>query len=133
LENYILNKYGQDVDAARSTIHHYEQKIDKVSSYQGTILNSSTETSHISEYELNFSTGALTPRTLPGVADTSLVVSTDITDYGSYVLTVTTTNKAVSNYTYEFEENEKRRKIRILDKKYIQRVESEFREIMSNG
>lgn len=133
LETYILNKYGQDVDQARSTIHHYEQEIKKVSSNQGVILNTTIEVSQISEYELNFTTGQIVPRTLPGVADTSLVVSTETTVYDSYTLTVTTTNKAVSNYTYEFNENEKRRQIKILDKKYVQRVETEFREIMSNG
>lgn len=133
LETYILNKYGQDVDQARSTIHHYEQEIKKVSSNQGVILNTTIEVSQISDYELNFATGQIVPRTLPGVADTSLVVGTETTVYDSYTLTVTTTNKAVSNYTYEFNENEKRRQIKILDKKYVQRVETEFREIMSNG
>ena len=133
LETYIMNKYGQDTNDARNTIHHYEQEIKKVATYQGVMLETDIETSQISEYEFNFVNNQLTPRTLPETADTSLVISTDTIEYDTYTLTITTTNKAVSNYTYEFEENEKRRQIKILDKKYVSRVESEFREIMRNG
>lgn len=133
LDNFIINKYNQTIDEAKSTIHHYEQTLRKITTTQGVTLSDITETTTIGEYEINYTTGAITARALPSTADTSLSVGTDVVTYDSYVLTIIKTNKAVSNYTYELEENEKRRKIKILDPRYIQRVENEFREIMSNG
>lgn len=133
LDNYIFNKYGQTVDQARSTIHHYEKSVRKVSTYQGVTLSDETTVSEIGEYDINFSTGVITAAALPTTADTSVSVSTETLNYTTYILTITTTYKAVSNYTYEFEENEKRRKIKLLDNLYVQRVEDEFRELMRNG
>ena len=133
LDEYIQNKYGQTLDQAKDTIHHYEQELRKVTTSQGLTTSDITETYVIGEYELNYTTNAVTARALPTVADTSLYVSTDTINYETSVLTITTVNKAVSNYTYELEENEKRRNIRILDPRYVQRVENEFKEIMSNG
>jgi hypothetical protein len=86
----------------------------------------------MTEYEVDFSDNSITAAALPTTADTSIVVSTETTNYGSYVLTITTTNKAVSNYTYEFELNESKRKIRILDSKYVSQVEEQFKGLMSN-
>ena len=133
LDNYIFNKYGQTVDQARSTIHHYEKSVRKVSTYQGVTLSDETTVSEIGEYDINFSTGVITAAALPTTADTSVSVNTETLNYTTYILTITTTYKAVSNYTYEFEENEKRRKIKLLDNLYVQRVEDEFRELMRNG
>lgn len=133
LESYIENKYNTSVQTAKSEIHHYEKEIKKVSSLNGVILDSNTQTFTISTYDYNSNTESLVLNTLPTTADTSVVVSTETLNYTSYILTVTTTHKAVSNYTYEFEENEKRRKIKLLDNIYVSRVEQEFKEIMRNG
>lgn len=39
---------------------------------------------------------------------------------------------AISNYTYEFNLNEARRKIKLLDRQYVVRVEDEFRKLMQS-
>jgi hypothetical protein len=41
--------------------------------------------------------------------------------------------KIISKFDYEEEENEKRRKIKILDSRYLQKVLSEAEEILKNG
>lgn len=133
LDNYIFKKYGQNTDQARSTIHHYERETTKKSIYNGLLIDTEVTTRRISEFELNYVTGQITPTALPTIADTSVAVSSESVTYPTYTLTIDIVNKAVSNYTYEFEENEKRRKIRLLDEKYVQRVEDEFRNLMLNG
>ncbi len=133
LDNYIAKKYGQDIDTARATIHHYEKETTKKSIYNGLLIDEEVTTQIISEYQLNYTTGQITPTALPTVADTSVAVSSETVTYPTYTLTIDIVNKAVSNYTYEFNENEKRRKIKILDEKFVQRVEDEFRNLMSNG
>ena len=133
LETYITNKYSMNVETSRNTIHHYEKEIERVSTYSNIVLDSNTQTFIISQYDFNSNTNALVENTLPSVADTSLVIDTDTFNYPQYTLTVTTKHKAVSNYTYEFNENEKRRKIRLLEDFYVQRVEQEFKEIMRNA
>lgn len=133
LDSYIFKKYGQNIDTARSTIHHYEKETTKKSVYNGLLIDEEVTTQIISEYQLNYITGQITPTALPTVADTSVAVSSETIIYPTYTLTIDIVNKAISNYTYEFNENEKRRRIRILDEKFVQRVEDEFRNLMSNG
>lgn len=133
LEELIYKKYGQNVDVARSTIHHYEKEVTKKTLYGGIVIDTRITTSAISEYELNYSTEQLIPRALPTVADTSVAVESKVITYPEYTLTMDTVHKAVSNYTYELELNESKRKIKILDEKYVQRVEDEFRNLMTNG
>jgi len=133
LESLIQNKYNMTVQESKSAIHHYEKETKTVAVYSGIFLNESTSISRISEYSVNPSTNALLPNALPTIADTSVFVETKISTYPEYELTTTVRNKAVSIYTFEFEENEKRRNIRILDPKFVQRVENEFRELMLNG
>jgi len=132
-DNYITKKYGQNIDTARATIHHYEKETTKKSIYNGLLIDEEVTTQIISEYQLNYTTGQITPAALPTVADTSVAVSSETITYPTYTLTIDIVNKAVSNYTYEFNENEKKRKIKILDEKFVQRVEDEFRNLMSNG
>ena len=133
LEELIYKKYGQNIDVARSTIHHYEKEVTKKTLYGGIVIDTRITTSAISEYELNYSTEQLIPRALPTVADTSVAVESKVITYPEYTLTMDTVHKAVSNYTYELELNESKRKIKILDEKYVQRVEDEFRNLMTNG
>lgn len=133
LDQYIFNKYGQNSDVARATIHHYEKETTKKSVYNGLLIDEEVLTQIISEYELNYTTGAITPTALPSIADTSLSISSETIVYPTYTLTIDIAHKAISNYTYEFNENEKRRKIKLLDEKYVQRVEDEFRNLMLNG
>lgn len=132
LDNYVFKKYNQDIDQARSTIHHYEKETTKKTVYNGLVIDTEVLTQVISEYELNFTTGAITPTALPSTADTSLAISSETVTYPTYVLSIDIVHKAVSNYTNEFNINERKRKIKILDEKYVQRVEDEFRNLMTN-
>lgn len=133
LDSYIENKYSQTINQALTTIHHYEKEVTKEAMYNGLIIDKTTETFIIGEFEVDYSDNSITPATLPGTADTSLVVSTETIAYPNYSLKITTVNRAVSNYTYEVNENEKKRQIKLLDEKFVQRVEDEFRSLMSNG
>lgn len=133
LNSYIEKKHSMTLQQSKDTIHHYEKETTTTSIYQGIVLNTTVEVSTIGEFSVNFRTNGLLPQALPTQADTSLVVSTENSEFDDYSLTIVTRNKAVSIYTFEFEENEKRRAIRILDPQYVARVESEFRELMANG
>lgn len=133
LDSYIENKYSQTINQALTTIHHYEKEVTKEAMYNGLLIDKTTETFIIGEFEVDYSDNSITPATLPGTADTSLVVSTETIAYPNYNLKITTVNRAVSNYTYEVNENEKKRQIKLLDEKFVQRVEDEFRSLMSNG
>ena len=105
------------------------------------VQSSTIETHIISDEQSNSTTGAAeaTPY-LPGTADTFIDVdhlsesgpTTEIFDGGISVLT-THANWAISNYSYEVSENEKRRSIKLLDKNYVVTVENEFKRLMRNG
>lgn len=134
LDEYIKKKYSMELDEAKSTIHHYEKETRTVASQAGVILNETTESSRISEYSVDYSTNSIASQTvsLPTTADSSLTISSETVLYSGYTLSITTKNKAVSIYTFEFEENEKKRRIKLLDPKYLDRVENEFRQLMTN-
>ena len=135
LDAYIEKKYSMTLEEAKTTIHHYARETKKVAAQAGVILNETTESSRISEYSVDYATNSIATQTisLPTIADSSLTISSEVVAYSGYTVTITTKNKAVSIYTFETEENEKRRTIRLLDPKYLDRVESEFRKLMTNG
>ena len=134
LDKYIENKYGMTIEETRSIVHHYEKETTTTSMYNGVMLNETKEKSIISEYEVNYTSNRLTPQvSLPTEADTSLTIDSKTAVYPEYILSIVTKHKAVSIYTFEFEENEKKRSIRLLDPVYVDRVENEFRALMNNG
>jgi len=132
LDEYVKNKYDQTLTEAKDTIHHYEQEITTTITYNGVKFYESSLTSVVSDKEFNFVTNTLVNRTVPSIADTSLTASTEQkTLENGQVATVITKNKAVSNYQYEINENEKNRKIKLLDPAYVTNVEQEFKQLMS--
>jgi hypothetical protein len=134
LDEYVQNKYNQTVTQAKDTIHHYEKEITNTVSKNALVINTDVVTHRISEFGFNFATNVLIAETLPTVADTSVVISTVETELtNGFTHTAITRHKAISNYTYEFNENESRRAIKLLDPAYVQRVEQEFKQLMSNG
>jgi len=133
LETYVANKYHITLEQSKSTIHHYEKEIEQTATYGGVVLDKNTTTYTISTYDYNQNTGSLVLNTLPNTADTYVTISTETFNYNTYILTVTTNHKAVSNFTYEFNENEKRRKIKLLEDIYVAQIEQEFKEIMRDG
>lgn len=133
LEEYIEAKYNQTIAQAQETIHHYEKVITKTQSFQGSILDKTVETTLAGEYDVDYNTNKITPAVLPVVPDTSITVSDETTVYPTYTLNILTEVKAVSNYQNEVDQNELKRKIRILDVQYVQAVENQFKELMRNG
>jgi hypothetical protein len=134
LTKYIENKYNQSIPDAQTTIHHYELKVTKTLRYNGFVSSEEVNVYTVNEHEVDFSTGQITTRAVPGVADTSLDVSSNSTTISpGIVLTVDEVITAVSNYTHEITVNEEKRKIKLLDAKYIPGIELEFKKLMQNG
>lgn len=134
LVNYIENKYNQSYTASQTTIHHYELEVTKTLTYNGFVSNEEVNTYTVNEHEVDFSTGQISTRSVPGTADTSLTVDSVSTTLSTgVILTVTQKITAVSNYRYELELNEQKRKIKLIDVKYIPRIEMEFKKLMQNG
>lgn len=134
LETWIEEKYSLTLAQTMTTIHHYERVIERTVQFNGVIQTTETKVHIISEQELsNWESLGDTP-SLPGTADTSIQYETTTESFGDGITVVTTyTNKAVSTFTYESEENEKRRSIKLLDKDYVIRVEQELQRLMRNG
>jgi hypothetical protein len=135
LDDMILKKYGYTAEVARNTVHHFEQEITRSTIYNGNISETNVDRYTISEYSANFSTGVLTQRNLPSI-DISIDGGTEIielNDAGTILLQQATVYKAVSVYEYEFALNEERRVIKLLDAKYVQAVEQEFKKLMIDG
>lgn len=134
LHDLIVAKYGQSLETSQSTIHHYETRLTRTLYFNGMPESSYVETYVISEQQQNPDTGIAEDRaTLPAVADTSLAGDSYTEDFGSGVtITVEYSYYAISNYTYELNENEKRRSIKLLDASFVGNVESEFRRLMRN-
>jgi len=132
LDNLIEDKYGYDVPTAQATVHHYERKVTHTVRVNGATSNTSYDSVTISPYEQDPDTGlvVLNPY-LPGSPDTSneYLTTTETVDVGTDVVT-TYEIKSVSVYTYELNENEKRRSIMLLDEKYVPMVENEYKRLM---
>lgn len=141
LNTYITNKYQQTLEESQTTVHHYELEITRVRSVTyyndgisdwNTVSDENVETQIISEYEADYTTGKLTKRSLPGIDQSLTFIPETVTVQENPKITLTETKKitSVSNYTYELLENEKRRNIKLLDKKYIPQIELEFKKMM---
>jgi hypothetical protein len=135
LEDYIVNKYGISIQESTVQVHHYEEQITRSTVLNGTVTDTNVDVYTISEYEVDYTTGELTPRTLPDVFSTSNVTQEEIAlnDAGTLVLRQSTLIRAISIYDYEYQLNEDRRIIKLLDASYVSKVESEFKKLMSNG
>ena len=134
LNDYISKKYNQTVLESKSEIHHYEKEVTKIVTYGGLEMSREVDVYNISDKQVNYRTNVLSNTPVPDVADTSVSIATEVLTLDSgKTLTIKTNNKAVSNYTYEFLENEKRREIRLLDPAYVTQVENEFKQLMING
>lgn len=135
LDDFIETKYNQTLAQAQSTIHHYEERITRTVFYNGMPQSTTNTVVTVSETYADPVTGISVPRPyLPGTADTSLSGPSYVDDFGSGVtIAVEYSYHAISTYTYEYEENEKRRSIRLIDASYVGVIESEFRRLMRNG
>lgn len=134
LHSLIESKYGQTVEQSQTTIHHYEERIKRTIYYNGAYQSESEDIYTISAMVQDTNGIAIARPGLPGTADTTVAGDTTTQNLGSGVTVVTEISYvAVSNYTYELNENEKRRNIRLLDSAYVVSVENELRSLMRNG
>lgn len=133
LDSLIQSKYGYDTSTAQTTTHHYERRTKRTVLVNGAEYSSNTQTVVISAQEANTVTGlAESNPYLPGTPDTvnTYQTDTDVIDGTTTVVTEYTVAN-VSVYTYELNENEKKRSIRLLDPKYASRVDAEFKRLMN--
>lgn len=134
LHDMIVSKYGQTIEQAQNTIHHYEVKVTRTNYLNGMPDSTSEDTYIISELQQGENGIAESRPYLPTLPDTTLDGDSYTEQFGSGVSVATQyTYSAVSNYTYELNENEKRRSIKLLDAAYVGIVESEFRRLMRDG
>lgn len=134
LEDYIVNKYNQTIDEAKSTIHHYEQEVAQTISMNGMVLSRNSTSITITDKTFNYASGYLLNSSVPTIPDTSLVINPDDQpiDLGNgQTLEIVITNTSVSNYMNEVNENEKKREIKLLNVPYVTLVENEFKKLMS--
>lgn len=134
LESLIESKYGYSVEDAQTIAHHYERKIRRDVLLNGVVQTSNTEVVTVSVYEQDPNTGlATTNPWLDGLSPDTCVTYDTTTEVIDATTSVVTTYDYcfVSVYTYEHEENEKKRKIRLLDARYVNAVENEFQRLMN--
>mgnify|MGYP003350021620 CR=1 FL=1 len=112
LQAYIVDKYGS-VSTAQSQIDHYEQKIT-ITNSQGSNTNIQIIVVDQSTYQNNI-TGSFYTATLPSG------------------VTVTTKNEYYPVYSYDNEitMNEAKRTINLIDKRYTNTIENQFKQLMS--
>lgn len=108
-DDFIENKYGQN--EAQSTVHHYEKIL--------TQYDYGTNTETVNKVQIDL------------LSYNNLVEQTVLLTLPTGVVKVTTTKKAVSLYDYEYELNESKRNINILNAAYIDVLETQFKELMS--
>lgn len=132
LATLITNKYALTVEDSLTTIHHYERRITKSVLLSGSLQGRSTDTYIIEDQVANATTGLVeaTPY-LPGTADSQIDYETTTEAFSSSISVVSEySHHAISTYAYESSENEKRRNISLLDKRYVPIVEKELKRLM---
>jgi hypothetical protein len=109
---YIKSKYG-NLAAAQSTVHEYRW-----------ILNTDklSWNDQLNQWE--------NKRNNDNSITKQKYVVVDQTTYNSLTPSV---RKSVSKYDWEVEENEKKRQIKILDRRYLSLVQNEVRTVLRNG
>lgn len=108
-DDYIESKYGQS--EAQSTIHHYEKII--------TQFDYGTNTETVNKVQIDL------------LSYNNLVEQTVVATLPTGIVSVATTKKAVTLYDYEYDLNESKRNINILNAAYIDVLETQFKELMS--
>jgi hypothetical protein len=108
-QSYIDAKYPSG--NTTTTVHSYEKKLTQTDNTTNTIT---INTIDIDEDEYN-----------------SIVENTSTYSIGDSTVTVETTKRIVTIYDYEYELNESKRKINILNSVYIDQMETQFKALMS--
>jgi hypothetical protein len=108
-ESYMAAKYPSG--NTTTTVYSYEKKL--------TQTDNSTNTVTINTIDVNETTY------------NSIMENTETYVIGNSTVTVATTKRIVSVYDYEYELNESKRKINILNSVYVDQMEQQFKSLMS--
>lgn len=107
-DSYMNAKY---TPTEQEALHHYEKTVTNTTLPEGIITS---ETFTISEEEYD-----------------SLVESSETYSTITGDVNITISKNVVNNYTYEYNLNESKRKIKLLNKSYATRLETEFTKLMN--
>ena len=107
-EFYVQQKYVPN--SPTDQIHHYEKIITQID------LNTNTETVNVVEIDVD--------------TYDNLVTSSVIKTLPTGPVSITVTKKIVSVYEYEYNLNESKRNIKILNKSYAAQLEQELENLM---
>jgi len=133
-EKFVVQKYNHNsISESISAVHHYELETITREFINGFLMSTTTSTRITSDYEVDYDTGAITKRAALPVAGQTIELDSKTITIDSSVITYTDTIKAISNYDYEDDLNEKKRRIKILRPELKSPVEIEFRKLMLNG
>jgi hypothetical protein len=135
LDKLIENKYAMSLATAQSTIHHHYERITRSVLFNGILQSEETVDYTLSPLYPDPVSGAAVARPyLTYTPDSCVAGPTTQESFANGITVVTSTQYCnMTHYTYEFEENEKRRTIRLLDKDFVIPVENEFRRLMRDG
>ena len=130
----VINRYGS-IEAAQSTIHHYERQTTVKTDKNG-MIDSQLYVTELGDKTVNVSTNAI--ETIPNMPTLINPIVQDsvetaiILDYDDVPITITTTVNfvAITEYDYENDLNENKRNIRLIKPDYIDMIEIEFAKLI---
>jgi hypothetical protein len=130
LDSLIIHKYGSLANA-QAQIHHYERRTNIVTNKDG-IINESEYVTELQQYSYDFESGAITENTLPTISN-PVSISSESTEVANDGITITKTVKdyAISNYDYELNLNEGKRKIKLLRSELAPEIETQFKSLLN--
>ena len=109
-QSYLINLYGS-VATAQTTTHHYEKNVLKTD-------NSTGISTHF-DYIIDLDTYTALPAT-----------DTDIIAIGTDTVTIVTTKSAITCYDYEYNLNQHKRNIKLIDKRYAGQIANELKTVL---
>ena len=109
-ESYLVDKYGSSFDT-HTTIHNYQKVLTQ---YDAGTNTTTVETVEINEDDYN-----------------ALIETTKTYTLPTGRVTVAITKNAVNYYDYEYNLNESKRTIQILNSNYVAQFETEFKNLMA--
>lgn len=130
LDSLLVHKYGS-VANAQSQIHHYERRTNIVTNKDGNISENEYVT-ELQQYSYDFDTGVVIENTLPTISN-PISISSESTEVANDGITITKTVKdyAISNYDYELNLNEDKRKIKLVRSELVSEIETQFKSLLN--
>jgi hypothetical protein len=130
LDSLLVHKYGS-VANAQSQIHHYERRTNIVTNKDGNI-SENEYVIELQQYSYDFDTGLVIENTLPTISNPVSISSesTEVANDG-VIITKTVKDYAISNYDYELNLNEDKRKIKLVRSELVSEIETQFKSLLN--